>query len=83
MSRGKLVCDPHIGANIRRIREQQGLSVQDLAKIMGVQPRIVRQWESGEVQPQPYCTLWRMSRLLGMPMNEFYEDEDAADEDEA
>ena len=36
----------------RTIREQNGLSVDDTARLLEVQPRTVRRWENGETRPK-------------------------------
>lgn len=36
---------------IRRARESAGLSREQLAELIGVNPRSVRRWESGETDP--------------------------------
>ena len=40
------------GAEFKTIREACGLSVQDFAKIVGVEERSIRYWESGKQTPR-------------------------------
>ena len=40
------------GAEFKTIRETCGLSVQDFAKIIGVEERSIRYWESGKQSPR-------------------------------
>ena len=39
--------------NVRGLRESMGLSHDDIADRLGVHPRTVWRWESGETKPSP------------------------------
>ena len=48
---------------LAQARRRRGLSQTDLAKLMGVVPRTVRRWESGEIVPEP-ATVELLARHL-------------------
>ena len=58
-----------IGRRIELIREQRGISRQDLAGLMGVSRQTVYRWEQGERIPD-IPTFVKLARLLGMDMYE-------------
>ena len=56
------------GANIRRLRQQQGLSVRDLQSFFGFEePRAIYKWQSGQTLPS-VDNLYALSAVLQVPM---------------
>ena len=41
-----------IGERIRTLREKKGLSQTELARLIGVRPQSVQQWEAGKTEPR-------------------------------
>ena len=58
-----------MGSRIRDIREQRGQSVSTLARVLGINERTVRYWESGRSEPTR-ANLRRLARALGVPVEE-------------
>ena len=55
--------------SFRIIRQQNGLSINETARLLEVQPRTVRRWENGETRPKkPYVDILR-NRLLARKLN--------------
>jgi len=64
--------DPElIGSRLMEAREALGLSVEDVADRMTVDPATVRSWESGESVPRPN-RLHILSGMLGMPFGSLF-----------
>src|SRR5690606_3195990 len=57
---------PEIGGNLRRLRSEQGLSLDKLAHLAGVSRAMLGQIELGQSTPT-IKTLWKISRALGRP----------------
>lgn len=57
---------PDIGANLRRLRHQQGLSLENLAKNSGVSRAMLGQIETGKSVPT-ITLVWKVARALGIP----------------
>ena len=56
------------GANIRRLRQQQGLSVRDLQSFFGFEePRAIYKWQSGQTLPS-VDNLYALSVVFHVPM---------------
>ncbi len=56
------------GENIRRLRQQQGLSVRDLQAFFGFEePRAIYKWQSGQTLPS-VDNLYALSAVLQVPM---------------
>lgn len=53
-----------IGANLRNLREKQGLSLRDLASVTGLSPTLLSQVERGVTEPS-LKTLRALSSFLG------------------
>lgn len=58
-----------IGANIRRLRMQHGLSQRALAERLNVSFQAISKWESGRNYPD-IETIVRLSRLFGVTLDE-------------
>lgn len=59
---------PEIGANLRRLRSEQGLSLDKLAHLAGVSRAMLGQIELGQSTPT-IKTLWKISRALELPFS--------------
>ena len=59
-----------IGTILQRLRKQQGLTQQDLAKRLNLSVVMISQWERGKRTPKPE-TLKRIADALGVPVSEF------------
>ena len=61
---------PATGANIRRLRQTKGLSVQDLQQFFGFEePQAIYKWQRGQSLPT-VDNLYALSALLDVPMND-------------
>jgi len=63
-----------VGANIRRIREEGGLSVTELARKAGLTKSALSKVEHGQVS-SPIATLMRIAEGLEAPLAEFFFEE--------
>lgn len=61
-----------IGATIRTIREQKGMSIRQMARKSGLSPGYISQVERGHAQPS-LNTLRAISRVLDVPIFKFLE----------
>lgn len=68
--------EPIVGARIRLIREQQGLSLRALAERCGLSANAISRIERGENSPT-VSSLHALSRALYVPITAFFEDEQA------
>jgi transcriptional regulator with XRE-family HTH domain len=59
-----------VGAEIRRRRQQQGLSLTDLARLAGVSKGYLSQIEAGVATRPSAQTLFKLARALGTSMAE-------------
>ena len=60
-----------LGARIRRLRVQRGLSLRALAQAVGVTPPAVVRWERGTAKPRQ-ATFARLSAALGADEGELW-----------
>lgn len=60
-----------LGMNLRRLREEAGLSQEDLIRIADVHRTQISKYERGETEPQAEV-LARLSRALGVTAEEFF-----------
>lgn len=60
-----------IGAKLRELRRQQGLTLEQVANAAGCSASFVSQIERGKVSPS-LSTLKRMANVLGVQMAEFF-----------
>jgi transcriptional regulator with XRE-family HTH domain len=65
---------PNVGARIRRLREQRGLSLRVLAKRSGLSSNAISLIERGENSPT-VSSLQLLSNALRVPITTFFEDE--------
>ena len=65
------VIDPvATGANILRLRREQGFTVRDLQRYFGFEePQAIYKWQRGQTLPS-VDNLYALSALLDVPMNE-------------
>lgn len=63
----KLVRD--VGARVRRIRTERGLSIEQLAARVGVEPVTLVRWEAGQRAPS-LSVLALVARGLAIPLRE-------------
>ena len=63
---------PAMGAAVRRLRMQRGLTIRDLAKMVGLNPRTIGQYELGE-SPMSLVSLSNISKALvrGEPATQY------------
>lgn len=59
---------PVVGVNLRRIRNQRGLSLERLSKLSGVSRAMLGQVELGQSAPT-INVLWKISSALGVPFS--------------
>ena len=64
----KPVPPPQIGANIQRIRKEQGLTLDGLAERSGVSKAMLSQIESDKVNPT-VLTIWKIARGLEVELD--------------
>ena len=60
-----------VGANIRNIRNSRGLTIDDLANVLGVTPGFMGLIERGERGTSSYALL-KLSEAFGIPFENFY-----------
>jgi transcriptional regulator with XRE-family HTH domain len=65
-----------VGANLRQLRKQKGVSLEQFAKLTGVSRAMLGQIELGHSTPT-IKVLWKIARALDLPINAFLS-EDAA-----
>jgi transcriptional regulator with XRE-family HTH domain len=53
-----------LGLRLRQLREEQGLSIADLAKLTGLEPSDINTMEAGELDI-PITTIVALARALG------------------
>ncbi len=59
---------PVVGSNLRRLRNQRGLSLERLSKLSGVSRAMLGQIELGQSAPT-INVLWKISSALGVPFS--------------
>lgn len=59
---------PLVGANLRRLRNEQGLSLERLSRVSGVSRAMLGQIELGQSTPT-INVLWKISTALGVPFS--------------
>ena len=57
-----------VAGNIRRLREERGLTMEELARLSGVSRSMVAQVERGEGNPT-LSTLWKLSNGMKVPFH--------------
>jgi len=63
-----------IGKRIRTYRERLGMSVDDLAKNSGIDPKLMKRIEEGESYP-PIGVMIKIARALGQRLGTFMDDQ--------
>lgn len=71
-----------VGPRLRARREEQGLSLRELARRLGISPSAVSQIETGKSRPS-VSTLYSIVTELGMSLDELFSGEPGADADGA
>jgi transcriptional regulator with XRE-family HTH domain len=66
-----------LGARLKDLRRQAGLSLRELARQANVSPSLVSQIENGKSRPS-VSTLYTFARLLSVPVDELFDAEDQA-----
>mgnify|MGYP003313496116 CR=1 FL=1 len=56
-----------IGKNIKRLRQERGITQADLASALGVTCQAVSKWESGTSDPST-SNLFSLAKLFGIPV---------------
>ena len=54
-----------LGQNIRRYRQDAGLSQNDLASLIGSKQQVIVRWERGQVEPR-LTTLYLIAGAIGL-----------------
>lgn len=62
-----------IANNIKRLREQKGLTQEELARALGMSRPAVTQWETGWSQPR-MGTVEKLAAFFGVPKSEIIDD---------
>ncbi len=62
----------NLGARLREVRQQSGLSLREVARQLGVSASFVSQLENGKSQPS-VATLYSLSQLLGISNDELFD----------
>lgn len=60
-----------VPANLLKIREYTGYSKETLAHLLGLDEKLIEQWESGEAEPTVSQVLL-LSKLYGVPMDDIF-----------
>jgi transcriptional regulator with XRE-family HTH domain len=60
-----------LGARLKQVRQQSGLSLRELARQLGVSPSFVSQLENGKSQPS-VATLYSISQLLDVSIDQLF-----------
>src|SRR3954463_7348993 len=66
-----------LGARLKELRRQAGLSLRELARQANVSPSLVSQIENGKSRPS-VATLYTFARLLSVPVDELFDAEEHA-----
>jgi transcriptional regulator with XRE-family HTH domain len=66
-----------LGARLKELRQQAGLSLRELARQADVSPSLVSQIENGKSRPS-VSTLYSFARLLNVPVDELFDAEEQA-----
>jgi transcriptional regulator with XRE-family HTH domain len=61
----------NLGARLRTVRQQSGLSLREVARQLGVSPSFVSQLETGKSQPS-VATLYSLAQLLGFSIDQIF-----------
>lgn len=67
---------PFVGANLKRFRNERGLSLEKLSKASGVSRAMLGQIELGQSTPT-INVLWKITRALGVPFSALISQESA------
>lgn len=68
----------HIGPRLRQQREQNGISLREIARRIGVSPSLISQIERDKVNPS-VITLYALVRELGLTMGDLFGAEDGSE----
>ena len=68
----------HIGPRLRQQREQNGISLREIARRIGVSPSLISQIERDKVNPS-VVTLYALVRELGLTMGDLFAAEDGSE----
>src|SRR3954468_22876515 len=64
-----------LGARLKELRRQAGLSLRELARQADVSPSLISQIENGKSRPS-VSTLYSFARLLNVPVDELFDAEE-------
>lgn len=67
----------NIGAYIRELRTERGMTQEELGKIIGVQKAAVQKWENGTVKNLKRGTILKLSEYFGVTPASFVDEEDS------
>ena len=68
---GSLLKQQAVGAHVRRLRKQRGLSLRSLASQTGFSPSFMSQVENGQVSPS-ISSMEKIAHALGVTLGEFF-----------
>jgi len=71
-----------VGEKIHALRVQNGMTMEDLARILGVQRSAVNKYEKGIVTDLKRSTIVSLCRVFKVPSSYFIDDDDDLDLDE-
>ncbi|MCH5205688.1 MAG: helix-turn-helix domain-containing protein [Oscillospiraceae bacterium] len=66
-----------IGNYIRRLRNEKGLTQEQLGEMVGVQKAAVQKWENGSVQNLKRATIKKLAEIFDVSPASFVKDDDA------
>lgn len=54
-----------VGATIKKLRQEKGMTQEELGNLLGVKKAAVQKWESGQVQNLKHETIKRLCEVFG------------------
>lgn len=67
----------NIGAYIRQLRTERGMTQEELGRIVGVQKAAVQKWENGTVKNLKRGVMLKLSEYFGVPPASFVDEEES------
>lgn len=66
-----------IGAYIRQLRTERGMTQEEVGKLIGVQKAAVQKWENGTVRNLKRSTILKLAEYFGVSPSNFVDEQDA------